>query len=259
MAAEPPTAREMQSRYERWWQFVCGWVCASARRTAGATGGKKNISIKIVHQTIKLLCAGSQVLWLRLHLPLFPRVSPLPPPSPHLSFDHCPFLFRGLTPSVASHTHTHTNTVSVFSPPFFLSFPPWVSSRLWSASQTCTSLSPVLFLLYYSSVFLSRASYKARTFVPLDFPHCLFPYVLSCKHTYLASTNRKPTLVSFTRRYETKPSHQTPARFMSVWSEVQIKILDKQSSTRQKAWIWHQFSVTFHRQRLIEDLKEIKI
>lgn len=174
-------ARQMQSWHERWWQFVCVWV-GGCMHLPGEKREEimkdKNIPIKIVHGTIKLLCAhrpcGSDCT--SYSSPCLPLASSI---ASSLLWS-LPFLSTSLTPSVATHTHEHCLCECVFSPPFFLSFPPWVSPRLWSASQTCTSLSPFLSLLCCSSVFLYHASY---TFVPLGFLHCFLPYTYTSSHS----------------------------------------------------------------------------
>lgn len=121
---------------------------------------------------------NNKVLWHRLYLPLFLASSPLPPSSPHLSFDQCPFFFADIAPSMASHTWNYV--CACVSPPIFPSFLPLVSHRLWSASQACTALSPFLLLLCHLSFFLSHASFgftvqlRSSGFHPLVSATCFF-------------------------------------------------------------------------------------
>ncbi len=258
---------------------VCGRVCACiclAKR--GKRSWKKNIPIKIVHKTVKLLsvhrpCGSDCTSHSSLFLPLASSIA-------SSLLWSLPSLFTGLTPSVV--IHTQTLPVYVFSPSFFLSFPPWVSPRLWSASQTCTSLSPFLFLLCRSPVFLSHASYEP---IPLFLWVSSIAYFLSFPHTNTSSQTyfsqpRSPGIILLIipskQRYETRLEFEiilkcslAPEKYVEltplsntsdfvfeslIWGK---QLLDKQDS--KKAWIWHSFSITFLWQQLIEDLKEIKI
>lgn len=168
----------------------------------------------------------TKAFWLRLYLPPFP-ISPSHPPLPHRRFDHCPFFHR---PHVFLPFPPHTSP-SLFSS--FISLPPWVSSRLWSASQTHPSHSPFLFFLCSPSIFL-----------PLSLMHLksLFLHVSSLHYSIHVPPSSLQAMLSilhmqddssFTCRYWTPPSHPEkagvqkqicPEMFIDSWQSCLVLI-----------------------------------
>ena len=206
------SAWQLQSWYERWWQFVCAWgrVCVCVhlpgkkKKKRGKSSWKKNIPINKDSAQNNKVSPCSKALWLPLYLPLFPVSPPLPLPSPHLFFDHCPFFLQA---SLLLWLCTFCVCVCVWVlSPFFLSFPPLVSPRLWSASQTCTTLFPLS-----CSSFAVPLSSSPRHLLSLYL--CSFGFVpLLTSLCFPIPTHRTPPLANLDHQLTSSPLNPTKQR-----------------------------------------------
>lgn len=127
---------------------------------------------------------NNTVLWHRLYLPLFLASSPLPPSSPHLSFDQCPFFFADIAPSMASHTWNYV-CACVFLHLFFLTSFPWyhIDFDLHHRLAQPFPLSCCSFAICHSS-YLMHLLALLYSSVPLGFIHW-FPLRVSLQKKHI--------------------------------------------------------------------------
>ena len=184
------SAWQLQSWYERWWQFVCAWgrvcvcVCicqAKKKKKRGKSSWKKNIPINKDSAQNNKVSPCSKALWLPLYLPLFPVSPPLPLPSPHLFFDHCPFFLQA---SLLLWLCTFCVCVCVcecFLLSFFPSLP-WYHLDFDLHHRLVQPFSPFLVPPLLFPCLPLPGIFWAYTFVPLGLFHCLLPYVSRYQH-----------------------------------------------------------------------------